>query len=277
MTMLDCLKRPSSQSPSSAWRTGSGAGLFVLIPLLIAVLREMPVNMFSSALNALTLADLPPEIIEQAGYVMAIPLGSLLVVFVRLTLGLRPLGPFRPILIALALQMTGIIAGLCFLAATFLLIVFIRPLILRQGLAYFARTALLVSVVASFAVLTVLVGKWLVLDALVSVIHFPLIVLCLVSVSFAGKIESEGLRSSIWRAGVTAATAVAITIIVTADGVVPFLLSHPEMLLLQIGLIVVIARHGALRLFDGLNPSRRHPKKLQAKERRRRSRKLVAE
>ena len=76
MTMLDCLKQPSSQSPSSAWRTGSGAGLFVLIPLLIAVLREMPVNMFSSALNALTLADLPPEIIEQAGYVMAIPLGS---------------------------------------------------------------------------------------------------------------------------------------------------------------------------------------------------------
>jgi len=277
MTVLDHLKRPSSQSPSSAWRTGSAAGLFVLFPLLIAVLREMPTNMISSTLDALTLADLPPEIVQQAGYVMAIPLGSLIVVFVRLTLGLRPLGPFRPILIALALQMTGIIAGLCFLAATFLLIVFIRPLILRQGLAYFARTALLVSVVASFAVLTVLVGKWLALDALVSVIHFPLIVLCLVSVSFAGKIESEGLRSAIWRASVTATTAVAITIIVTADGVVPFLLSHPEMLLLQIGLIVVIARHGALRLFDGLNPARRYPKKLQAKERRRRARKLVAE
>ncbi len=270
MTETDHSKRPALQFAPGTWWAPAGWLIFIAFPLVIAVLREVPAGEISAVLHAFTMTDLPPDIVEQAIYVMAIPLGSLLVVFVRLTLGLRPLGPFRPILIALALQMTGIVAGLAFLAATFVLVVLIRPLILRQQLAFFARTALLVSVVANFAVLTVLAGKWFAFDDLISVIHFPLIVLCLVSVSFATKIETEGLKSAVWRAGVTVATAIAITLIVTAPGVAPFLLSHPEVLVLQIGLIVLVGRYGAVRLLDKLNPSTLRPQRKSNRRQRRR-------
>jgi len=259
----------ASATPVARWRN-AGWTLFLIVPLLIFTLREWPAAGMTDALRVLTLADLPADIVQRSAYVLAIPLGSLFVVFVRLTLGLRSLGPFRPILIALALQMTDILAGLVFLVATFVLIVLVRPLILRQGLAFFARTALLISVVANFAVATVLAGKFLALDSLVSVIHFPLVVLCLVSVSFARKIETEGLRLAVWRAAVTAATAVVITLVVMAPGVAPFLLSHPEALVLQIGLIVLVGRHGAARAFDHLNPSPARPKSSPARLRKKR-------
>lgn len=237
-----------------------GWSLVFGLPLLIVLARTLPLGTLSTGASAVTLADLPPEVVAQIGYVMAIPLGAVIVVIARVSLGLRLMGPFRPILIAVALQMTGIVTGLLFLFATFILIALIRPLVKAQKLPYFARTALLLSIVALFSILVLLTGKWLDLGALLALAHFPIVVLCLAAEAFARTLSGEGLRSAAWRGALTAATASLITLLLALPGVLPILIAHPELVLVMIGMAALIGKHFAFRALDHLNPKPVKPK-----------------
>jgi len=251
-----------------------GADLFslamVALPLLIVALRVAAPSFLGDLVSAADLTKLPPGIASELRYVLAIPVGALVVVIVRLTLGLRVLGPFRPILIAVGLQMTGIVTGLAFLAATFLLIVAIRPLLVGNRLPYFARVSVLLSLVALFAILVVLGGKWFDLAALRDVARFPVVVLCLGAESFARTLSGEGVRSALWRGTATAITAVLITAIVGVPGVLNTLMTFPEFLIAEIGLIVLIARRFAFRALAPLNPKPKDPKPAKPRQRRKR-------
>lgn len=248
-----------------------GWGVFFGLPVLILTARELPLGSLSAAAAAFTLADLPPEVMSQIGYVLAIPLGAVVVVIARVSLGLRLMGPFRPILIAVALQMTGIVPGLLFLISTFILITLIRPLVKAQKLPYFARTAILMSIVALFSILVLLMGKWFDLAALMALAHFPVVVLCLAAEAFARTLSDEGVRSASWRGGLTAAVALLITVLISAPGVLPVLIAHPELVLVEIGLAALIGRHLAFRAFEKLNPApaRSKPKRRRRKRGRR--------
>lgn len=251
-----------------------GWGLFFGLPLIVLLARHLPLGRLSETVAPLTLADLPPEVMAQVGYVLAIPLGAVIVVFARVTLGLRLMGPFRPILIAVALQMTGIVPGLLFLAATFVLIALVRPLVRAQKLPYFARTAIVLSVVALFSIMALLVGKWFDLTHLLALAHFPIVVLCLAAEAFSRTLSGEGFRSAAWRGALTAATAASIALLIAVPGVLPLLIAHPELLLVEIGLAALLGRHLAFRAFDHLNPKpvSRKP----SRKRRRRKRRTAA-
>lgn len=231
-----------------------GWALVFGLPLAVLVARALPVPSLNALVSGLTLADLPPKVVAQVGFVLAIPLGAIIVVIARVTLGLRLMGPFRPILIAVALQMTGIVPGLLFLAAASILIATVRPLVRALKLPYFARTATTLSVVALFSISVLLVGKWFDLGTLMALAHFPIVVLCLAAEAFARTISGEGLHSAAWRGSLTAATALLITFIITTPGVLAVLIAHPELVLLEVGLAALIGRNFAYRALDHLNP-----------------------
>ncbi|MHC4786806.1 MAG: 7TM domain-containing protein, partial [Planctomycetota bacterium] len=83
-----------------------------------------------------SLTNLPPSMLERVSYLLFVPVGALVVVLVRLTLGIRLLGPFRSILLAIAFQITGVTLGLLFLAAVIAAIVLLRPHLKQMGLPY---------------------------------------------------------------------------------------------------------------------------------------------
>lgn len=224
------------------------------LPLTVFFARVLPVPSLNALVSGLTLADLPPQVLAQVGFVLAIPLGAIVVVVARVTLGLRLMGPFRPILIAVALQMTGIMPGLLFLVAVSILIALVRPLVRAMKLPYFARTATTLSIVALFSISVLLVGKWFDIAALTALAHFPIVVLCLAAEAFARTISGEGLYSAAWRGMLTAATALLITLIITTPGVLPVLVRHPELVLLEVGIAALIGRYFAFRALDHLNP-----------------------
>jgi len=87
--------------------------LFAL-PLAIA-LAKLPMLPTSSVWAGMfSLADLPAQFHKSAENVLFVPLGALVVVLFRLTLGLRVLGLFRPILVAMAFDIIGIPISLAF-------------------------------------------------------------------------------------------------------------------------------------------------------------------
>ena len=241
-------------------------GLVLVVPLLVTLGKcsFMPTSEF---LNwAISLGDLPVGMHKRLLYVLTVPMGAILVVLCRLTLGIRLLGPFRSILLALSFGITGIWMGIVFMAVVVGTITGIRPALKAMKLPYFARMSVILSVVSVVIIATIILGCRLQvgdlnilgwhLDAsdLKNVAFFPIFVLCLVGDAFARILTKEGLRSALWRATMTVFVGVVLTWLFMIPGLKQLLLDYPELLITQVGLIVVIAEYFDLRLLRWMNP-----------------------
>jgi hypothetical protein len=236
------------------WLSASLVALFVAVPLAIAAIKLFNLPLGDVLARTISLENLPAEVTAQLRLVLLVPVGAVVVVLFRLTLGLRVLGPFRPILIAIALQLTGLGAGLVFLILVMATIAIIRPLVRGAGLPYFARVAVLVSTVAVFVITTVLASHSLQMDQLLRVAFFPIVVLCLVAESFARTLHDEGARSALWRAVMTILAALLINAIAALPGLMNTLLAFPELTLLTLAMVVAIGNRLDFRFFATLNP-----------------------
>src|SRR5262245_40898115 len=135
--------------------------LLILAPLAI-MLGKLPAMPTSDLFNsAFSLASVPRHMQAHLEDIIFVPLGALVVTFVRLTLGLRVFGVFRPILIAIAFKIIGITIGLIFLTCVLVVISFaVRPILKARRMPYFARVSVLLSSVVILMIILILAGLW---------------------------------------------------------------------------------------------------------------------
>lgn len=236
-------------------------GLLFALPLIVVIGKWSMLPTSGLFLRVFSLADIPNKMQTRVAYILFVPFGATLVVFFRLVLGIRLLGPFRPILIAIAFQITGILPGLIFLAMVVGMVVAIRPQTKAIRLPYFARVSVILSAVASIMILVLLSGAWLDgshgwmdIESLCRLAYFPIIALCLTGEGFARTLSQEGRKSAVWRGATTVLVAILITFLSQINGLRSMFLYFPELLMSQIGCIVVIAEFFDLRLLSRLNP-----------------------
>jgi hypothetical protein len=230
------------------------AAFLLALPLLLVIFKQPGLPTADFLLQNATLSDLSPKLQTKLSHILFIPLGALLVVFVRLTLGLRVLGPFRSILLAVAFQITGIVTGLVFLVATTAIVVGFRPSIQSLKLPYFGRITVMLSSVAMLMVMGVLASGWLENNVLKGIVYLPIVVLCLVADAFARTVNAEGFGSALWRGSITVLVAVLLATLSAAPQLSAMFLTYPELLIVQIAGIVVISRFLDWRLLERFNP-----------------------
>jgi hypothetical protein len=224
--------------------------LFVL-PLAIA-LAKLPMFPTSSVwAGVFSLADLPAHFHKSAENVLFVPLGALVVVLFRLTLGLRVLGLFRPILVAMAFDIIGIPISLAFLL--FVLIIVVLRSLLTTDHTY-SRVAILLSLASALLFAPLMAGKWWHVDWLREIVFFPVIALCLTCESFAKVLDEDGIREAAWRTFTTVVAAAVIVSLTSLPGVLELFLRFPELLLVQAGCILLINKYLNLRVFEVANP-----------------------
>ncbi|MBM4019341.1 MAG: hypothetical protein FJ288_13635 [Planctomycetes bacterium] len=228
--------------------------LLFIVPLAVVVGKwsALPTSPFLT--QWCSLSAVPADLHRGARHILFVPLGAVLVVFFRLTLGIRVLGPFRSVLLAVAFQVTGVLLGLAFLAAIMAIVLAVRPLLRFVRMPYFGRVSAILSVVAAVMVLGLLASAWLGAESLHLVASLPIVVLCLMGEGLAKTLAREGWRSALWRGAMTALLAVVIALLSEVPGIRNLLLQYPELLVLQIGCIVFIAKFLNLRLLEGINP-----------------------
>lgn len=229
--------------------------LLLLLPLVVAAGKwsVLPTSEFLT--RSISLVDIPPEMQRRVHYVLFVPLGAILVVLCRLTFGIRLFGPFRSILLAVAFQITGIVLGIIFLILTVGAVAVIRPELKRMRLPYFSRVSVTLSLVSVIIIATMLSAVWLDAGSLQRVAYFPLVVLCLIGEAFARTLQKEGLRSALWRGTMTVMVGVLLTLLAGIPELRQLMLRFPELLVAQIGCIMVISEFLDLRLFEWLNPA----------------------
>ncbi len=230
-------------------------GLVLILPLLVMLGKcsFLPTSEF--LVRTISLADTPEWMHKRLLYVLTVPLGAILVVLCRLTLGIRILGPFRSILLALSFSITGIFMGIIFLIGVVATIAGVRPTLKAMRLPYFARVSIILSLVSVIIMTTIILGGVLHVRDIRNVAFFPIFVLCLVGDAFSRILTKEGPRSALWRAVMTILLAVVLTLLFRIPALKQLLFTYPELLITQIGLIVVIAECFDLRLLQWMNPT----------------------
>jgi hypothetical protein len=252
--VVDLVDDQSQSSPrwtNDHWRFLA----FTLVPaVLVAVGRWNALPSSAFLARHVSLTTTPIGVQHALTDILLVPIGALLVVIFRLTLGIHVLGPFRSILLAFAFVATGLASGLIFLAVTVVILVVARPFVTALRLPYFGRVSVMISAVALVMVVGTLAGGWLQSTSLINVAHFPIVVLVLVGEKVAVTIRRAGVRCGVWRAATTASIGVVLTGIASIPGFDRLLLGHPELLLAEFAPIVLVSIFGNWRLLAGLNP-----------------------
>ena len=228
--------------------------VFLAIPAVLMIARTPGLPTAEAMAEQVSLASLPADLTRRLQHILFVPIGALAVVFVRLTLGLRMLGPFRSILLAVAFQRTGVTVGMTFLLITTVTVLGLRAAIRGLHLPYFGRIMVLLSGVAVMMMMGVMVGSWLEFEPAQTVVFMPIVVLCLVADAFARTMDREGLRSALWRGTVTVLVAMVLTAVVRLPDLSHLMVNFPELVLAQIGLMIIVSRPLAWRLLDDWNP-----------------------
>lgn len=200
--------------------------------------------------RTLTLEWVPPADRQTVNYLLLLPTAALLIATTRLTLGLRLLG-FRAILLAVGFQEIGLMPSFVIIAAVTGVILLLRPAIRRVRLPLYARIAMYLSLVACVMVAALFAGPWLRSELLWSVAFFPVIILAMMAESLARTLDQSSAASAAARLGSTLAVALLLLALMNSSAVLHIALRFPELMLTQLGAIVLVAEYFDLRLLQG--------------------------
>lgn len=198
----------------------------------------------------LSLYDLP--IAEQGMFklIMLLPIGALVVVFMRLLVGLKTSGTFMPVLIALAFLQTELIPGL----VSFLVVVgvglIIRGYLSALNLLLVARIAALIVVVialiSAFSVITYRMG----LIGGLTITFFPMIILAWTIERMSIIWEEEGPKEVMIQGGGSLLVAVLAFLVMDLNVVRHLAFSFPELHLVVLALILLLGRYTGYRISE---------------------------
>ncbi len=205
---------------------------------------------FGAALEStLTLAWVPANNRTAAEYLVLLPTAALLITMARLTFGLRVLG-FRPVLIAVGFNELGVLPSLIVMGVVIGVIVALRPTMRRVRLPLYARVSLVLGITACVQVGFLLVGSWQRSELVWSLAFFPIIILAMMAEAIAATLDQNRPGIAAWRFGWSLVLALVLLGLMNAPWFLGLLLRAPELMVMQLGAIVLVSEYLDLRLFQ---------------------------
>ena len=182
-------------------------------------------------------------------YLLLLPTAALLITLARLTFGLRVLG-FRSVLIAVGFQEVGVGPSLVLITVVLLVITSLRPWMRRIRLPLYARISLILALTACIQIFFLLLGSWQRSPTIFDLAFFPVIILALMAEGIAGTLDQKRPATAAWRLGWTLVLALLLYALMNFGPFLKLLLRAPELMLLQMVAIVLVAEFLDFRLFQ---------------------------
>lgn len=189
---------------------------------------------------------------EQAVFktILLLPIGALIVCFLRILVGLRTSGTFMPVLIALAFMQTSLLTGL----VGFILVVgaglLVRSYLSSLNLLLVARiTAVIVSVIAIVGLFSVLAYKFGLTEGL-KITLFPMIILSWTIERMSILWEEEGAREVVIQGGGSLLTAVLAYLAMSHPWIQHLTFNFLGLQFVVLALVLMIGSYGGYRLLE---------------------------
>ncbi|WP_117234299.1 inactive transglutaminase family protein [Vibrio maerlii] len=194
--------------------------------------------------------SLPLEEQSMFKTIMLIPIGALIVVFLRVIIGLKTSGTFMPVLIAVAFVQTQLVTGI----VGFLLIVgtglIIRSYLSKLNLLLVARiSAVIITVILIIGAFTVVAFK-IGLTAGLSITFFPMIILSWTIERMSILWEEEGPKEVVLQGGGSLMTAVLVYLAMTNPYVQHLTFNFIGLQLIVLACILLLGTYTGYRLTE---------------------------
>lgn len=239
------------------WQTDTPA----VLEVLGGTRSRVSFSMISQARSMLALVEESPgfgfslynlPIAEQGMFklIMLLPVGALVVVFMRLLVGVRTAGTFMPVLIALAFLQTELIPGVVSFVLVVAIGLFIRSYLSDLNLLLVARIAtlviLVIGMISVFSVMSYRLG----LMGGLTISFFPMIILAWTIERMSIIWEEEGPKEVLIQGGGSLLVAVLAFLLMDLAIVRHLAFNFPELHLCVLALVMVLGRYTGYRLLE---------------------------
>jgi hypothetical protein len=203
-----------------------------------------------SKIPEFSLLALPLRTQSVYGVIVMIPLGALLVVLLRNFIGIRTVGTFMPVLIAIAFRETQLLGGLLFFTLIIVAGLGIRAYLEHLRLLLVPRLASVLTVVVILMTLVSIASHRMGVDTGLSVALFPMVILTMMIERMSVTWEELGAKDAITEGMGTMMTAVLIYLVMGVDVVRHVMFVFPELLLLILAATLLAGRYTGFRLTE---------------------------
>ena len=182
--------------------------------------------------------------------IMLLPVGALVVVFMRVVVGVKTAGTFMPVLIALAFLQTDLVPGV----ASFVLVVsiglIIRSYLSALNLLLVARIATLVILVIAIITVFSIISYQLGLIGGLTITFFPMIILAWTIERMSIIWEEEGPREVLVQGFGSLLVAVLAFLLMDLKLVRHLAFNFPELHLCALAVVMILGRYTGYRLLE---------------------------
>lgn len=203
-----------------------------------------------SRLIDFSLLSLPIKTQAVYGVLLTIPVGALVMVFMRNVIGIDAFGTFMPVLIALAFRETQLVSGVILFTVLVALGLSIRFLLERLRLLLVPRlSAVLIVVVVLMLVISIVTHQLGMVTGL-SVALFPMVIIAMTIERMSVVWEERGPWDAM-RAGIgSMVVAVLAYLVMGMDWLEHVIFTFPEILLVILAVVLLLGRYTGYRLSE---------------------------
>lgn len=255
--------RPGLPEEFMVWRRGDvslldvegGRDSQVTFSILRSYRSARDLALANAADNRAALIDfsiyaLPIEDQNAFKTILLVPIGTLVVAVFRILIGLRTSGTFMPILIALAFIQTTLLWGLLLFIAVVGAGLYIRFHLARLNLLMIGRISAVVTVVIGLMSGISILSHKLGLHQILTITFFPMIILSWTIERMSILWEEEGPHEVMIQGGGSLLVATAAYLMMSNRFVEHLTFNFPELLLVQLALILLIGQYTGYRLTE---------------------------
>ncbi len=207
-------------------------------------------RMQESGFQLFSISSLPLEEQSMFKMLLLLPIGALVVVFMRIIVGIKTAGTFMPVLIAVAFLQTSLLPGLI----SFVLIVaaglLMRSYLSNLNLLLVARIATLVILVVFLIALLSIIGAKLGLKTGMTVTFFPMIIIAWTIERMSILWEEEGPHEVVIQGGGSLMVAVFAYLLMSWPVLAHLSFNFPELHLITLAMILVLGQYTGYRLTE---------------------------
>ena len=216
---------------------------------LIDVVRQGAVTR-DSFFSKFSLLSLPVQNQNAYQLLLMLPLGALLVVFLRTIIGLKTFGTFMPILIAMAFRETQLFWGVIMFSMIVSIGLMIRFYLEKLYLLLIPRLASILVIVVILMLLISLITNQLGIERLLSISLFPMVILAMTIERMSIIWEENGVREAILQGVGSLFVACLGYVVMTNENLMYLIFVFPELLLVVLGLCLWMGNYTGYRLTE---------------------------
>lgn len=204
----------------------------------------------SNGLGFLSLYELPIEEQSMFRMLLLLPLGALVVAFMRMVVGIRTSGTFMPVLIAVAFVQTSLVPGLIAFLAVIAIGLLMRGYLSSLNLLLVSRISALIILVIFITAGLSIIGYQMGFNTGMTVTFFPMVIIAWTIERMSILWEEEGVREVLVQGSGSLLVAICAYLLMSAPLSKHLTFNFPELHLVVLGLILLMGQYTGYKLTE---------------------------